>query len=154
MPTVRLATSGDLASLLELLPHANPLMPPLSEEKARSIWSEMMSHPSVFVFVSESQGKIVASCMLVTAPNLMRGGRCHGFIENVVTLRDFRRRGYGEAVMTAALEKAWAEDCHHVLLQSGRKDPGVHRFYQQCGLEPGLRIGYVARRPEAKSVHG
>jgi hypothetical protein len=34
-----------------------------------------------------------------------------------------------------------------VLLQSGRKDPRVHRFYKSCGFEPGVRIGYVARRP-------
>lgn len=85
--------------------------------------------------------------MLITAPNLMRGGRGHGFIENVVTHRDFRRQGHGKAVMTAALEMAWTHNCHHVLLQSGRKDPGVHRFYEKCGLEPGLRIGYVASRP-------
>jgi hypothetical protein len=25
----------------------------------------------------------------------------------------------------------------------------VHRFYQRCGFEPGLRIGYVAHRPAA-----
>lgn len=149
MPVARLAVNNDFASLSELLPHANPLMAPLSDEKARLIWSETMSRKGVCVFVSEAGSKIIASCMLIIAPNLMRGGRTHGLIENVVTHRDFRRQGYGEAVMMAALETAWARDCHHVLLQSGRKDPGVHRFYEHCGLEPGLRVGYVARRPES-----
>jgi hypothetical protein len=23
----------------------------------------------------------------------------------------------------------------------------VHRFYEHCGFKPGLRVGYVARRP-------
>ena len=144
----RLAVVDDLASLLELLHHAKPNMPTLSDDKARQIWAETMSREGVFVFVSEAGPKIVASCMLITAPNLMRGGRSHGFIENVVTNRAFRRQGHGQAVMKAALEKAWAEDCHQVLLQSGRKDPGVHRFYERCGLEPGVRIGYVARRSD------
>lgn len=147
MPVARLAVSGDLELLLELLPHANPDMPRLSEAKASRIWSELMSREGVFVLVSEAGSNIVASCMLITAPNLMRGGRGHGFIENVVTHRDFRRQGYGKAVMTAALKMAWTHNCYHVLLQSGRKDPGVHRFYEECGLEPGLRIGYVASRP-------
>lgn len=149
MPVARLAVSDDLASLLDLLPHATPLTPMLSDTKARQIWSETMSRDGVFVFVSDVGPRIVASCMLITAPNLMRGGRGHGFIENVVTHRDFRRQGHGEAVMQAALQMAWANDCYHVLLQSGRKDPGVHHFYKHCGLEPGLRIGYVARRPAA-----
>ena len=32
------------------------------------------------------------------------------------------------------------------MLQFDRKNPGVHRFYEDCGLEPRIRIGYVARR--------
>jgi GNAT superfamily N-acetyltransferase len=85
--------------------------------------------------------------MLITAPNLLRAGRGHAFLENVVTHQDFRGQGYGRAVVQAALAKAWAEDCYHVLLQSGRADPRVHRFYESCGFEPGVRVGYVARRP-------
>ena len=47
---------------------------------------------------------------------------------------------HGRAVVDAALAAAWTRDCHHVLMQSGREDPRVHRFYQRCGFEPGLRI--------------
>jgi GNAT superfamily N-acetyltransferase len=50
-------------------------------------------------------------------------------------------------VVDAALSKAWAQGCYHVLLQSGRKDHRVHRFYERCGFEPGLRMAYVACRP-------
>ena len=50
-------------------------------------------------------------------------------------------------MIAAALTEAWRKDCHHVLMQSGRKDPRVHRFYEACGFVPGLRIGYVAHRP-------
>lgn len=152
MPIARLADVDDLALLLDLLPHANPLMPELSEERAQYIWAETMSRRGVFVFVSDTGPKIVASCMLIVAPNLMRGGRGHAFIENVVTHADFRRQGHGKAVIMAALQAAWAEECHHVLLQSGRKDPGVHRFYESCGLVPGVRIGYVAQRPNSREL--
>ena len=51
-----------------------------------------------------------------------------------------------DATVLAPAE-AWTMDCHHVLMQSGRADPRVHRFYQLCGFEPGHRIGYVVRRP-------
>ena len=116
-------------------------------ERAEQIWLEMLSCDGVAVFVSTVDAQIAATCMLITAPNLLRGGRRHGFLENVVTHPDFQGLGHGRAVVGAALTAAWSRDCHHVLMQSGRQDPRVHRFYQRCGFEPGLRVGYVARRP-------
>ena len=106
----------------------------------------MLAHPGVNVFVVDREEQIVATCMLITAPNLLRGGRGHGFLENVVTNPDFRRQGHGRAVVAAALQAAWTTGCHHVLLQSGRKDARVHHFYARCGLVGGLRVGYVAQR--------
>jgi GNAT superfamily N-acetyltransferase len=116
-------------------------------DRAELIWAEMLARDGVTVFVSNAGDRLAATCMLITAPNLLRAGRGHAFLENVVAHHDFRGQGYGRAVVQAALAKAWAEDCHHVLLQSGRADPRVHRFYESCGFEPGIRIGYVARRP-------
>jgi len=84
--------------------------------------------------------------MLIIAPNLLSSGRCHGFLENVVTHPELRGRGHGKAVVLAALEYAWAADCHHVLMQSGRTDHRVHTFYQHLGFRPVLRAAYVAMR--------
>ena len=147
MRNVRLAQIADLAALLELygLSEVSPSAEP--KERAEQIWSQMLSHEGVTVFVSVEGNKIVATCTLITAPNLLRAGRQHGFLENVVTHPEFRGQGYGRAVVEAALATAWANDCYHVLLQSGRKDPRVDRFYKLCGFEPGLRTGYVVRRP-------
>jgi GNAT superfamily N-acetyltransferase len=147
MPSARLAQTADLASLLDLfrVSEVSPSAEPL--ERAQQIWREMLSDDSVAVFVSAVEARIVASCMLITAPNLLRAGRRHGFLENVVTHPGFQGQGHGRAVVGAALAEAWTRDCYHVLMQSGRQDPRVHRFYQLCGFEPGLRVGYVARRP-------
>src|SRR3984893_13675599 len=147
MPNAKLAQAADLASLLELYRLAEVSSSAEPIERAEQIWLEMLSHNVVEVFVSTVEAQIVATCMLITAPNLLRGGRRHGFLENVVTHPEFRGQGHGRAVVDAALAAAWTKDCYHVLLQSGRKDPRVHRFYQRCGFEPGLRVGYVVRRP-------
>jgi GNAT superfamily N-acetyltransferase len=147
MPSARLACADDLASLLELYRAADVSASAQPIARAEQIWLETLSHDGVAVFVSAVDAKIVATCMLITAPNLLRAGRRHGFLENVVTHPEFQGQGHGRAVVHAALALAWAKDCYHVLLQSGRKDPRVRRFYESCGFEPGLRIGYVARRP-------
>jgi GNAT superfamily N-acetyltransferase len=144
MPEARLARASDLAGLLALFRRSevSSIAQPLSQ--AERIWSETMAHGGVAVFVSEVRSTIVATSMLIVAPNLLRAGRGHAFLENVVTHPEFRGQGHGRAVVRAALEMAWAKDCHHVLMQSGRKDPRVHRFYESCGFRPGVRIGYVA----------
>jgi GNAT superfamily N-acetyltransferase len=147
MPTARLAQAADLAALLELyrVSEVSPCAEPI--ERAQQIWLETLSHDGVAVFVSPVEAQIAATCMLITAPNHLRAGRRHGFLENVVTHPEFQGKGHGRAVVGAALATAWTKDCHHVLMQSGREDPRVHRFYERCGFEPGLRVGYVARRP-------
>jgi ribosomal protein S18 acetylase RimI-like enzyme len=147
MPSARLAQTADLASLLDLfrVSDVSPGVEPI--ERAEQIWQETLSDAGIAVFVSTADAKVIASCMLITAPNLLRAGRRHGFLENVVTHPAFQGQGHGRAVVGAALVEAWSRNCHHVLMQSGRQDPRVHEFYRRCGFEPGLRIGYVARRP-------
>ncbi len=147
MPVARLAQTADLASLLELFGGAEVSASAAPIERADRIWRQMLYRDGVAIFVSAVDERIVATCMLITAPNLLRAGRSHGFLENVVTHPQFRGRGHGRAVVDAALAAAWSKDCYHVLLQSGRQDPRVHRFYRHCGFEPGVRVGYVARRP-------
>jgi len=148
MREARIARAADdLAALLALfrVSEVSAAAEPLA--RAEQIWAETLSRDGLSVFVCEAESKIVSTCMLITAPNLLRSGRQHGFLENVLTHPEFRGRGFGRAVVLAALAAAWAQNCHHVLLQSGRADSRVHRFYQGCGFEPGLRTAYVAKRP-------
>ena len=147
MPEARPAQANDLDSLLALFRVVEVSAFAEPRERAERIWSEILSQDSVAVFVSYADSAVVATCMLITAPNLLRAGRGHAFLENVVTHPEHRGQGHGRAVVTAALAEAWARDCHHVLMQSGRADPRVHRFYEQCGFEAGVRVGYAARRP-------
>lgn len=147
MPTARLARASDLPSLLALFAVSEVSGAAKPRECAERIWQETLAQPGVHVFVSDAQDRIAATCMLITTPNLLRGGRRHGFLENVVTHPALRGRGHGRAVVQAALAHAWASDCHHVLMQSGRADPRVHTFYEQLGFVPGLRVAYVAKRP-------
>ena len=148
MPTARTARTADLQALLDLfrISEVSSVVEPL--ERAHEVWRDTLSRPGVTVFVSENEGKSVATCMLVTAPNLLRGGCGHAFLENVVTHPQFQGRGHGRTVVEAALSEAWARGCYHVLLQSGRNNPQVRRFYERCGFVPGLRLAYVARRPQ------
>ena len=147
MPGARLARADDLGSLLALFAASDVSRSAEPRARAEQIWVQTLAREGVAVFVSDADSSIVSTCMLITAPNLLRGGQAHGIIENVATHPDFQGRGHGRAVIAAALAEAWKQDCYQVLLQSGRADPRVHRFYEACGFVPGLRTAYCARRP-------
>jgi GNAT superfamily N-acetyltransferase len=147
MPNARLAVAADLDALLALFAASDVSRSAEPRARAEQIWAEMLAREGVFVFVSDADSRIVSTCMLITTPNLLRGGRQFGIVENVATHPDFPGRGHGRAVIAAALAEAWKQDCYQVLMQSGRADPRVHRFYEACGFVPGLRTAYCARRP-------
>jgi GNAT superfamily N-acetyltransferase len=151
MPVARLAGASDLPALLSLFDASEVSGAAQPREHAERVWRETFAQPGIHVFVSDGRDRIAATCMLVTAPNLLRRGRRHGFLENVVTHPELRGQGHGKAVILAALEHAWAADCYHVLLQSGRADPRVHAFYEGLGFRSGLRVAYVAARPATPS---
>jgi GNAT superfamily N-acetyltransferase len=102
MPIARLASAWDLPSLLALFDVSEVSAVAQPRERAERIWEETLAHPGVRVFVSDDRGRIAASCMLVIAPNLLRSGRRHEFLENVVTHPELRGRGHGKAVVLAA----------------------------------------------------
>ncbi len=147
LPRARLAAAEDLGPLEALYAHLNPDRPALAPATARRIFDDILSSPACSLFVCEVGGMLVASCMLATVPNLMRGGRPHALLENVVTHPAHRRQGHGSAVVRAALAAAWQAGAHHVMLMSGRPDPGVRLFYESCGFALRVKAGFVARAP-------
>lgn len=147
MFNVRLAGQSDLSGLLDLFQASEVSQFVQPMERAKQVWEQTLKSESSVVFIAEVDEFIASTCMLITAPNLLRQGRSHGFLENVMTHPNYRGRGLGKAVVSEAIDHAWAVDCHHVLMQSGRPDPRVHRFYERIGFKPGLRVGYVVTRP-------
>jgi GNAT superfamily N-acetyltransferase len=142
-----LIRDNELASLLSLyhLLRTSDLELPITE-KVQQLWQRILSDHHLGYLVAEVAGQIVPTCTLAIIPNLTRGARPYGLIENVVTHPDFRRKGLGTSVLKAALEMAWDQNCYKVMLLTGRKDEATLRFYQQAGFEAGVKTGFVARR--------
>ena len=131
--------------LLKLYTHLHRKDAPLPEKsKLESIWKEIRSNPLIHYFVVELDNEIVASCTLSVIPNLTRGGRPYGLIENVVTHADYRKRGFGKSILQYALKFAWENSCYKVMLLTGSKDPAIHQFYDSVGFKKGIKTGFVA----------
>ena len=97
------------------------------------------------VIVAQATERLVSSCTLAIVPNLTRGGRSYGVIENVVTHADYRRLGLGRRVLDHALDVAWQADCYKVLLATGSKRESTLRFYEEAGFHRGGKTYFEVR---------
>ena len=142
---IRTIGRNDLPALLALYAHLHHEDTPLPDDAALAeVWEAILGDPKLQCFVAERDGQLVGSCTLCMIPNLTRGARPYGLIENVVTHADYRHQGIGTHLLHAALRSAWARDCYKVMLSTGSKREETLRFYENAGFKRGIRTGFVA----------
>ena len=138
--------AAELSSLLDLYQHLNSDEPPLpAEDILNEVWNNYLTDPKIQCVVGEIEGRLVASCTLVIIPNLTRGARPYGLIENVVTRLEYRQQGIGTRLLQYALQLAWEQRCYKVMLLTGSKREETLRFYERAGFRRGLKTGFVAK---------
>ncbi len=146
--TVREASPAGLDAVYALYSDLHDSDEPTDPAALAAAREALSANPGAHLFVGEADGELVSSCVLFVLPNLSRGARPFGLVENVVTRRDRRNRGYATVVLGHALAFAWEVGCHKVMLLTGRSDPAVHRLYRRAGFLPGVKAGYVAYPPD------
>ena len=146
---IREASHSDLSNLLGLYNDLHSEDDELPDETVLNrVWTEMLDAPRHHVIVGEVDGELVSSCILQTIPNLTRGARPYGLIENVVTRQAKRRQGYAGKLLEYALRIAWQEGCYKVMLLTGRTDESVFRVYEKAGFKRGIKTGLIAKPPK------
>ena len=142
---IRTAEQSDIEPLLELYHQLNPQDPALAPQDASRIWQQFTRYPGSAIFMGFKDKALVSSCALVVVPNLTRGGAPYALIENVVTDARHRNRGYGQAILKAAVAAAWECGCYKVMLLTGSKNPATLSFYRRAGFEQS-KTGFQMRR--------
>jgi len=136
----------ELKDLLELYRHLNRDDPELEEnESLKALWDEILNDPNQHYLVTEVDGKLVSSCVLVVIKNLTRGARPYGLIENVVTHESYRNKGYGTRLLQKAQEIARDSGCYKVMLLTGRTEEATLRFYEKAGFARGIKTGFIRK---------
>ncbi len=151
-PQIRIARQDDLVPLLELYRHLNPEDSPSHADAFRKSWDTIQERDDLFrVYVADIGGALAASCFLALVPNLSRGGRSIGLIENVVTVPEQRNRGYATMVLREAIACAWERECYKVMLMSGIKRTGAHRLYEKLGFTRNTKFAYEIRKTDDRA---
>ena len=146
----RRATFDDLPGLIRLYRFLNP-DDPLIEPQAPTVlehWRRIVDDPRLRYYVVElpsaSSALLISTCTLTLVPNLTRGLRPYGVMENVVTDPAHRGQGHATRLLRHALDEAWREGCYKVRLSTGSKRESTLRFYETAGFQRGVKTGFVA----------
>ena len=145
---IRLLREAELSLLLDLYGHLHEVDEPLPAwEAVTAVWQTIQASNHFHYFGGFVAGQLVASCTLSLIPNLTRGCRPYGTIENVVTHRAFRGRGYGKAILHHACHFAWEQNCYKVMLMTGRLNEQTFRFYEAAGFDRHVKQAFIAKSP-------
>ncbi len=152
---IRVIKPHELPALLDLYRHLRDADAPLpAEDVLWRVWDDILQDPRMQVLVADLDDSLVASCTLAIIPNLTRGARPYGLIENVVTHRAHRRKGVGTRLLRRALQIAWERNCYKVMLLTGSKSDGTLRFYERAGFRKGVKTGFIAMSDNYPALAG
>ena len=140
---VREAERNDLQQILELYLYLHETSIPEKSEHLQSVWDSIISDSSHHLIVCEIEGRIVASCVCVIIPNLTRNVRPYAFVENVVTHKDYRGKGYATACLNYAKEIAEKNNCYKMMLLTGSKEEATLNFYKNAGYNSSDKTAFI-----------
>jgi GNAT superfamily N-acetyltransferase len=147
---IRAIERHELSALLDLYRHLHATDAPLPADNILwQVWDGILRDPKIHVFVAELDSGLIASCTLTVIPNLTRGARPYGLIENVVTHPAHRRKGLGTRMLRRALQVAWEQNCYKVMLLTRSKSEGTWQFYERAGFRRGIKTGFIATPEQA-----
>jgi GNAT superfamily N-acetyltransferase len=149
---IRTAELKDALGLQQLYSQLNPDDPHVSLDDFTEKLKRILCAQHLKLFVAEAEGSVVASCYLNIIENLTRNLAAYAVIENVVTEAQFRRQGYGKAVVKYAISEAWALGCYKVMLSTGSKQESTMKFYEGCGFLRGQKTAFLAK-PDASPAY-
>lgn len=142
---VRPAAREDLPAILALMAILNPDDPSPDPEAARKTWESILADTRTTYLVAEADGVVVGCCCLAIIPNLTRGLRPFGVIENVIVDVPWRNRGIATSLLRKAGHLAREAVCYKLMLMSNRKRVEAHPLYRKCGFESDSKLAFDMR---------
>lgn len=140
---VREIFENELHGLLNLYLHLHEESVPETTEHLKSTWDTIIRDKNHHIIVNEIDGEIVSSCVCVIIPNLTRNIRPYAFIENVVTNKEHRGKGYATECLNYAKEIAKSTNCYKIMLLTGSKDDATLKFYSKAGYNCSDKTAFI-----------
>ena len=134
---------SELNNLLELYTELEDNPIPEIDDSIKDKWKSICNDENYHIVVAKENNKIVSTCTVIIIPNLTHNQRPYAFIENVVTSKDYRKKGYGTAVLNYAKDMAIKENCYKIMLLTGSKRESTLNFYKKAGYNCNDKTAFI-----------
>lgn len=142
---IREINENDLAGLSDLYTHLHNNKTISKNEDNITLWNTILADKNHHIIVAEEDGKIVSSCVCVIIPNLTHNQQPYALIENVVTHKNYRKKGLASKCLEYAKQIAVDNNCYKMMLLTGSKKRATHRFYRKNGYNSIEKTAYIQR---------
>ena len=143
---IRELNENELDQLLDLYKDLHDADDALPERAiVQEAWNSIQNNSGFLCYGLFEKNLLISSCCLVITANLTRGCRSYAVIENVVTLKDQRSKGYGRSILKHALDYAWSKNCYKVMLLTGRLNEETYKFYESVGFSRHSKQAFIAK---------
>lgn len=144
---VREIDHSELDKVLSLYKHLHQKDNNLPDKTTiTGVWEQIQNNRNIKYFGVFDGPALISSCTVALIPNLTRSCRPYGVIENVVTHIEYRKNGYGKAILKKALEFAWEKNCYKVMLMTGRLNEETYQFYESAGFSRHSKQAFIINR--------
>lgn len=140
---IREIVNEDFSGLMELYMqlHDNPM--PEKTTETIELWNRILKEKEHHIIIAEEDGRIISSCVCVIIPNLTHNQQPYAFIENVITDKGYRKKGYATACLNYAKEIAVKENCYKLMLLTGSKKESTLSFYEKAGYNQNDKTAFI-----------
>ncbi len=121
--------------------HNNPM--PEKTTEIMELWNKIVEDKNHHIIVAEEDGKIVSSCVCVIIPNLTHNQQSYAFIENVVTDKNYRKKGLATQCLNYAKDIALKENCYKLMLLTSSKEESTLNFYRRAGYNSEDKTAFI-----------
>jgi ribosomal protein S18 acetylase RimI-like enzyme len=143
MLEIREVRNDGLEGLLSLYTQLHDNVYPEMDERIQCIWADILSDKHHHIIAGCIDGAIISSCVLIIVPNLTHGQRPYALIENVITDKKYRNKGYASQILDYAKKIAQQENCYKIMLMTGSKKEETLRFYERAGYNRQDKTAFI-----------
>ncbi len=130
---LRPVTEADLPQLSEILAELDG-DEPMPVERVAAALREMGRYPDYTCYLAEADEQTVGTLSMIVFPVLSNRLKSEAIVEAVVIRPQYRSRGFGRAMMRAAMELAAQKGAYKLALSSNLRRLDAHRFYDGMGF--------------------
>lgn len=140
---LREARQNDLNAILDLYLFLHEVSVPEETKQLEMTWEKIINDKDHHLIVCDIDGKIVSSCVCVVIPNLTRNVRPYAFIENVVTHKDYRGKGYATMCLNYAKKIAEDNNCYKMMLLTSSRTESTLNVYRNAGYNSTDKTAFI-----------